>query len=164
LAELFQWRGEVPPGLPGWKEEEKLHLGEELSDCLTYLVRLADRCGINLTAALLAKWEKNAIKYPVAQVKGSSRKYNEYEQNGTSTLSSVSLSSSLSSSSSSSSYLSFPSSTSSTSSYYSSSSSSSFAFSPLSTSTVTSSSSCPLSNDNSKKRKRTSSLSEILNL
>uniref|UniRef100_A0A803LTG7 dCTP pyrophosphatase 1 n=1 Tax=Chenopodium quinoa TaxID=63459 RepID=A0A803LTG7_CHEQI len=37
LSEIFQWKGEVPRGLPGWKEEEKQHLGEELSDVLLYL-------------------------------------------------------------------------------------------------------------------------------
>ena len=32
LSEIFQWRGEVARGLPDWKDEEKEHLGEELSD------------------------------------------------------------------------------------------------------------------------------------
>lgn len=45
LAEIFQWRGEVKPGLPGWPEADRVHLGEELSDVLLYLVRIADRVG-----------------------------------------------------------------------------------------------------------------------
>ncbi|KAL1544563.1 dCTP diphosphatase [Salvia divinorum] len=64
LSEIFQWKGEVPKGLPGWKEEERTHLGEELSDVLLYLVRLSDMCGIDLGKAALRKMELNALKYP----------------------------------------------------------------------------------------------------
>ena len=64
LSEIFMWKGEVAPGLPNWKESEKEHLGEELSDVLLYLVRLSDICGIDLGDAALKKIVKNAIKYP----------------------------------------------------------------------------------------------------
>ena len=64
LSEIFQWKGEVPKGLPDWKEEEKGHLGEELSDVLLYLVRLSDICGVDLGKAALRKVQLNAIKYP----------------------------------------------------------------------------------------------------
>ncbi|KAK8701885.1 hypothetical protein V6N13_020263 [Hibiscus sabdariffa] len=67
LSEIFQWKGEVPKGLPDWKEEEKVHLGEELSDVLLYLVRLSDICGIDLGKAALRKAELNAIKYPASK-------------------------------------------------------------------------------------------------
>lgn len=65
LSEIFQWKGEVARGCPDWKEEEKVHLGEELSDVLLYLVRLSDACGVDLGKAALRKIELNAIKYPV---------------------------------------------------------------------------------------------------
>ncbi|XP_010466951.1 PREDICTED: dCTP pyrophosphatase 1-like [Camelina sativa] len=64
LSEIFQWKGEVARGCPDWKEEEKVHLGEELSDVLLYLVRLSDACGVDLGKAALRKIELNAIKYP----------------------------------------------------------------------------------------------------
>lgn len=67
LSELFQWRGEVPRGLPGWEERDKMHLGEELSDVLLYLIRLSDICGIDLGQAALRKLQLNAIKYPIPQ-------------------------------------------------------------------------------------------------
>lgn len=51
--------------MPDWKEEEKIHLGEELSDVLLYLVRLSHMCGIDLGKAALRKIQLNAIKYPV---------------------------------------------------------------------------------------------------
>ena len=60
MSECFQWKGEVAEGLDGWAEEEREHLGEELSDVLLYLVRLADRCHIDLPAAALRKLEKRA--------------------------------------------------------------------------------------------------------
>ncbi|KAH7670521.1 dCTP diphosphatase protein [Dioscorea alata] len=78
LSEIFQWRGEVPRGLPGWDEKEKEHLGEELSDVLLYLVRLADICGVDLGVAALRKMEINARKYPVQYCKGSSKKRDHY--------------------------------------------------------------------------------------
>ncbi|KAL6342465.1 hypothetical protein AAG906_011155 [Vitis piasezkii] len=77
LSEIFQWKGEVPKGLPDWKEEEKLHLGEELSDVLLYLVRLSDICGVDLGKAALRKLELNAKKYPVKLCKGSSKKHTQ---------------------------------------------------------------------------------------
>ncbi|XP_011011109.1 PREDICTED: dCTP pyrophosphatase 1-like [Populus euphratica] len=74
LSEIFQWKGEVPRGLPDWKGEEKEHLGEELSDVLLYLVRLSDVCGVDLGKAAMRKLEINAIKYPVQLCKGTSEK------------------------------------------------------------------------------------------
>ncbi|KAH7280718.1 hypothetical protein KP509_36G011000 [Ceratopteris richardii] len=79
LSEIFQWKGEVPRGLPDWKDDEKEHLGEELSDVLLYLLRLADVCQINLGDAALKKLKKNALKYPVDRCKGSSKKYTAYK-------------------------------------------------------------------------------------
>ncbi|PHT38858.1 hypothetical protein CQW23_22431 [Capsicum baccatum] len=68
LSEIFQWRGEVDKGLPNWEESDKEHLGEELSDVLLYLIRLADICGIDLGDAAAKKMIKNSIKYPEPKV------------------------------------------------------------------------------------------------
>ncbi|KAK7287251.1 hypothetical protein RIF29_00424 [Crotalaria pallida] len=81
LSEIFQWKGEVPKGLPDWKEEEKVHLGEELSDVLLYLVRLSDICGVDLGKAALRKVELNAIKYPAKVLKEEVSGKQEQEQN-----------------------------------------------------------------------------------
>lgn len=78
LSEIFQWKGEVPKGLPDWKEEEKQHLGEELSDVLLYLIRLSDMCGVDLGQAALRKLQLNALKYPVD---GSSNEYENVNNN-----------------------------------------------------------------------------------
>jgi len=80
LAECFQWRhdNDAEAGLPTWTVEERTHLGEELSDVLLYLCRLAVRCGIDLIRAVADKMTKNALKYPVDRVRGQSKKYNQY--------------------------------------------------------------------------------------
>ena len=63
LSEIFQWRGEVEPGLNSWKEEDKIHLGEELSDVLVYLVRLSDNVD-RLATAVQEKMNATRGKYP----------------------------------------------------------------------------------------------------
>ncbi|OIW07606.1 hypothetical protein TanjilG_29979 [Lupinus angustifolius] len=86
LSEIFQWKGEVAKGLPDWKEEEKVHLGEELSDVLLYLVRLSDMCGVDLGKAALRKVQLNAIKYPSKVIKEEQEvSTNEKDKNGTDT-------------------------------------------------------------------------------
>jgi hypothetical protein len=77
--ELFQWRGECEHLLPGWSDADRVHLGEELADCLLYLVRLSDRCGIDLAAAALDKMQKNRRKYPAEAAFGRSDKYTAYQ-------------------------------------------------------------------------------------
>ena len=52
----------------------------QLSDCLLYLVRLADRCGLDLAAASLDKMAKNRRKYPADRAFGRSDKYTAYEE------------------------------------------------------------------------------------
>ena len=48
IAEIFQWKGEVEKGLKGFTEAEKVHVGEEIADVLSYLIRLADVSDIDI--------------------------------------------------------------------------------------------------------------------
>ena len=80
LAELFQWRGESTLGLADWSDADRTSLGEELSDVLIYLIRLADRSRVDLATAVLRKMELNRRKYPADRVAGSSKKYTEYQE------------------------------------------------------------------------------------
>lgn len=66
LAECFQWKPDAAsaPGLPGWSDDERTHLGEEVSDVLLYLLQLADKCGVDLVNAVPRKIEMNGRKYP----------------------------------------------------------------------------------------------------
>lgn len=66
-------------GLLSFSAKDKVHVGEEVSDCLINLIRIADRCDIDLPACAFDKVSKNAKKYPANRVKGLSKKYNEYE-------------------------------------------------------------------------------------
>ena len=80
VAELLQWRSddECRAGLPDWSAQEKVRLGEELADVLSYVMRLSDVAEIDLPAAFVDKMAKNRDKYPAEQVYGSSAKYTEY--------------------------------------------------------------------------------------
>ncbi|XP_071092942.1 dCTP pyrophosphatase 1-like [Haliotis cracherodii] len=79
LTEIFQWKGEVKEGLPDFSEAEKRHVGQEMSDVLLYLVRLADKCHVDLTAAVVDKIKLNGKKYPADKVYGKSNKYTDYD-------------------------------------------------------------------------------------
>jgi dCTP diphosphatase len=39
LSEIFQWKGEVEPGLPKFSDKERQNVAEELADVLMYLIR-----------------------------------------------------------------------------------------------------------------------------
>ncbi|KAH9525540.1 dCTP pyrophosphatase 1 [Bulinus truncatus] len=79
LSEIFQWKGEVSEGLPELTEDERNHVGEEISDILLYLVDFACRCHIDLPKALIAKVAANAKKYPVDKAYGQANKYTDYQ-------------------------------------------------------------------------------------
>lgn len=66
----------------GWREEDRVHLGEELSDVLIYLVRLAERCHVDLPAAAIRKFQLNHEKYPA--IPGHDREKNGSECKDTS--------------------------------------------------------------------------------
>jgi len=75
LLERFQWLTEeqsrnLPP-----TELEKVR--QEMADVLNYLVRLADKLGVDLLAAARDKIALNAQKYPVEKARGSARKYSD---------------------------------------------------------------------------------------
>jgi len=52
---------------------------DELADVLIYLVRLADKLGVDLLGAAAVKMAKNAERYPAELVRGSAAKYTAYE-------------------------------------------------------------------------------------
>lgn len=74
LMEHFQWL--TPDQSCDLTNREDVK--DELADVLLYLIRLADKLGVDLLEAALLKMEKNAKKYPADIVRGSAKKYNEY--------------------------------------------------------------------------------------
>jgi NTP pyrophosphatase (non-canonical NTP hydrolase) len=75
LLEHFQWLTEAQSAALPPEELEAVAL--ELADIQLYLVRLADRLGIDLVAAAHRKIGLNAAKYPVDKARGHARKYTE---------------------------------------------------------------------------------------
>lgn len=77
LLEHFQWLTEEQ----SQNVDSKLlsNITRELADVQIYLLRMADKLGIDLEAAVSSKIKENAQKYPAERVKGSAAKYTEYE-------------------------------------------------------------------------------------
>ena len=76
LIEKFQWMSEEESR--NLTNNLRQQVGEELADVLLYLVRLADKCDIELLEAAQQKLQKNRQKYPVDKVRGSPKKYSDY--------------------------------------------------------------------------------------
>ncbi|HEX5337781.1 MAG TPA: nucleotide pyrophosphohydrolase [Gallionella sp.] len=76
LMEHFQWLTEAQSA--ALEKRHKAEVADELADVLLYLVRLSDKLGVDLREAALHKLEKNALKYPAGQVRGSAKKYSAY--------------------------------------------------------------------------------------
>ncbi len=80
LLEPFQWL------CSGSKDEidgKKVKtISHEMADVLMYLIRLADKMDVDLRTAFFEKIELNRLKYPANKVRGDSRKYNEYGDEG----------------------------------------------------------------------------------
>ncbi len=64
LAECFQWRGDADcaPGLPTWSAADKHHLGEELSDVRSCVLRCSRACARALTAPFLRRRAGAAVR------------------------------------------------------------------------------------------------------
>ncbi len=76
LMEHFQWLTEdesynLPP-------DKQAAVQDEMADVLIYLVRLADRMGVDLMDAAERKMERNGERYPADLVRGSAKKAGEY--------------------------------------------------------------------------------------
>jgi NTP pyrophosphatase (non-canonical NTP hydrolase) len=76
LLEHFQWLTEAESR--SLTPAKLADVRDEMADVLVYLVRLADKLDVDLLAAAAQKIDKNALKYPAAQVRGSMKKYSDY--------------------------------------------------------------------------------------
>lgn len=77
LIEHFQWLSESDSYTLDAKARADVEL--ELADVMLYLIRIADRLDIDIPNAVSRKLAINESKYPKDLVKGSSKKYTEYE-------------------------------------------------------------------------------------
>ena len=76
LLEPFQWLRTGQPDELG--EAGLTQARHEMADVLAYLVRLADKLGVDLGAAFDEKMALNRAKYPADKVRGDARKYDVY--------------------------------------------------------------------------------------
>lgn len=77
LIEHFQWVDGNQSHVLAEKTRQSVE--EELADILIYLVRISDKLEIDLYDAVERKIEINEKKYPAEKVRGSAKKYTEYE-------------------------------------------------------------------------------------
>ena len=77
LLEIYQWQNEEQSHLLHHEPKKREEISDELADIFIYLLRLADKTQINLLEASFNKMKKNALKYPVRESFGNSKKYNE---------------------------------------------------------------------------------------
>jgi|SRR5688572_18895127 len=75
LLEHFQWMSDAESAALAAEQQAKVR--EEAADVLLYLIRLADKLGIDLLSAASEKIALNAKKYPIEKARGSNKKYTE---------------------------------------------------------------------------------------
>jgi len=75
LLEHFQWLTEDEAR--ELDAETLARVADEIADVQIYLLRIADKLGVDVLDACTHKLEKNAEKYPVVKAKGTARKYTD---------------------------------------------------------------------------------------
>lgn len=77
LLEIFQW---LSSDESTKLDSDKLDRAEmEIADVFIYLLCIADKLGIDVVRAAEKKIALNEHKYPSEKVKGSAKKYTEYD-------------------------------------------------------------------------------------
>jgi NTP pyrophosphatase (non-canonical NTP hydrolase) len=77
LLEHFQWLTQQQSAELDAKTQATV--ATEIADIQIYLLRLADKLGVDIESAVQAKMQDNRRKYPADQVRGSAAKYTEYQ-------------------------------------------------------------------------------------
>jgi dCTP diphosphatase len=76
LAEVVQWTSDDKIN-ELLKSGGRERLAQELADVLIYLVRVADKSGVDLAKAVSDKIAENDAKYPKDKARGNAKKYTE---------------------------------------------------------------------------------------
>ena len=77
LVECFQWLTEEQS--QNLSAEQLSAVIDEIADVQFYLLRIATKLNVNILAAVEKKMVKNNAKYPADKVRGSVKKYNQYD-------------------------------------------------------------------------------------
>ena len=75
VQEIFRFKS--PAQIDAELPQLRRALGNELADCLFFVLLMADDCGIDIKEALQHKMTENAKKYPVELCRGKNLKYTE---------------------------------------------------------------------------------------
>ena len=78
LVEHFQWLSEEDSKNLSPEKHEEVAL--ELADILIFLIRIADKLGVDVAAKAWEKIEINEARYPADKVKGSAKRASEYQE------------------------------------------------------------------------------------
>ncbi len=77
LLEIFQWLTDEQSLDIVQDQREMALVREEIADVFIYLVRLADKLGVDIEKAVEEKIKLNEKKYPVELARGNATKYNK---------------------------------------------------------------------------------------
>lgn len=72
----FQSPEEIEAALKNPDSREKI--ADELADSLFFVLRFAQRNGIDLSTSLAKKMQKSGERYPIEKARGSNRKYDQF--------------------------------------------------------------------------------------
>jgi NTP pyrophosphatase (non-canonical NTP hydrolase) len=77
LLELTQWKSDEAMDAIRSDPKFQENLRDECSDVFLYLLLIANEAGFDLLQAAEEKIAKNALRYPISESYGSSKKYSE---------------------------------------------------------------------------------------
>lgn len=77
LMEHFLWATPEESGVVARNAAKRAKIAEELADVVIYALEFANVTGLDVAAAIEAKMQANALKYPVEKARGNSAKYTE---------------------------------------------------------------------------------------
>lgn len=77
LVEIFQWLTEDQSR--NLSPEQQKKVAHEIADVQIYLIRLGDKLGVDIPAAVSEKMALNEAKYPADVVRGRADKYTAYQ-------------------------------------------------------------------------------------
>lgn len=77
LLEHFQWL--TPEQSAQLAPDKQREVALEMADIFIYLLRLAERLNVNLLDVVDEKIALNEERYPAERVRGSARKYSDYD-------------------------------------------------------------------------------------
>lgn len=77
VLEVLQWDESATPDEISPLTRQRL--AEEIGDVMIYLVNITDKLELNPLQCAFDKLKTNEEKYPIARVRGSSKKYDEYD-------------------------------------------------------------------------------------